>query len=114
MIVLPFPPSTNNLFINVGKRRIRSPRYDGWRSEAIAAIWQQRPAKVAGPFRLTLTFDRPDNRARDLDNLAKAPLDALVHTGVIEGDHLSREITLRWSDATPAKPGSMRVELVAA
>ena len=37
---LPFPPSLNNLFINVrGKGRAPSARYAAWRRRATQAMW---------------------------------------------------------------------------
>ena len=42
-------------------------------------------------------FERPDKRRRDLDGLAKAPLDLLVTLGIIENDYLAQRITLAWS-----------------
>lgn len=100
VVRLPFPPSTNNLFINVKKGRIKSQRYDYWLMEARVDLLRQRPVKVGGPVNLTLEFKEPDKRLRDLDNLAKAPLDFLVAHGLIEADNNSivRKINLAWSD----------------
>lgn len=108
---LPFPPAVNNLFatVKVGKttRRIRTRRYDAWIAEAGAQLIEQRPAKVHGPFRLTLTAVRPDRRKRDLDGLAKAPLDLLVKHQVIDDDSLCSSILLMWSASAPVKGGGL-------
>lgn len=117
VLLLPFPPGVNNLFANVGKRRVVSKRYAAWRKAAKRGLSSQDPegqAFVTGPFTIAMTFDRPDRRKRDLDGLAKAPLDLLVTMGVIEDDHLAQRITLEWSDAKPAKPGSVTITLEAA
>ena len=47
---------------------------------------QAGPQKIGGLFKLTVTFVRPDQRHRDLDNLLKALLDCLQHAGVITND----------------------------
>jgi crossover junction endodeoxyribonuclease RusA len=97
---LPFPPSLNNLFINVRRGRIRSQRYDTWIQEAGTEIMRQRPRKLTGPVSILYEFqDGQDKRKRDLDNLAKAPNDLLVSHGIIEADDGSivREIALKWN-----------------
>ena len=116
-ILLPFPPGVNNLFVNVGKRRVVAPAYQVWRNRAKWALTgadPHRKLRCAGPFNVYMLFDRPDRRKRDLDGLAKAPLDLLVSMGVIDDDHLAQRITLEWSYLTPAKPGSVTVTLEAA
>lgn len=113
-VTLPFPPGVNNLFATYGNRRIRTRRYEAWIAEAGARLIKQNRPRIAGPFHFTLTADRPDNRKRDLDGLAKAPLDLLVKHEVIEDDSLSRSIRLAWSDLPPSKPGRITVQLEAA
>lgn len=55
--------------------------------------------KIRGPFKITVTFVRPDNRHRDLDNLLKALLDCLQHAGVITNDKNCVEISAKWIEA---------------
>lgn len=106
---LPFPPSSNNLFATFRNRRIRTRRYEAWLADAGASVMEQRPEKVAGPFFATITLVRPDRRKRDLDGLAKAPLDLLVKHGIIEDDSLATSIHLIWSSSPPVKGGECRV-----
>lgn len=42
--------------------------------------------KVHGRLKMTLLVCAPDKRKRDLDNVCKATLDALQHSGVFEDD----------------------------
>jgi Holliday junction resolvase RusA-like endonuclease len=87
VITLPFPPSTNNLFINTSRGRIRSSKYDEWAAEAGWELTRQRPSKVTGPVMLTFDFQsNRDKRKRDITNLLKAPEDLLVKFGIIEAD----------------------------
>jgi crossover junction endodeoxyribonuclease RusA len=101
VLTLPFPPSTNNLFINTSRGRIRSSKYDEWATEAGWELKRQRPPKVAGPVFLTFYFqDNRDKRKRDITNLLKAPEDLLVKHGVIEADDntIVREVRASWSE----------------
>jgi Holliday junction resolvase RusA-like endonuclease len=109
VIRLPFPPTLNNLFINAGKRRIKSEGYKAWLFEAGWTLKAQRPTPIHGPYILTLTLLAPDRQQRDLDNLCKATSDLLVEHGVIDADHLAKRIILEWSDAAPIFPGAVTV-----
>jgi crossover junction endodeoxyribonuclease RusA len=100
-IRLPFPPSTNNLFVNNPRGgRFISAKYREWIALAGAELQAQRPVKMAGPVSLVFRFEAPTNkRPRDISNLLKAPEDLLVKHGIIEGDsHLIvRRISAEWS-----------------
>lgn len=116
-VTLPYPPTTNNLFINRGKCRIKSPEYRAWAQEAGWAIKAQCPVhlvRLHGPYAATFTLDRPDKRARDIANTEKALSDALVSAGIVRDDSDAQEITLRWSDRPPGKGAQAHVEVRAA
>ena len=90
---LPLAPSTNNLYITRGKKRIVSPRYRAWREAAGKELIAQKPMPVAGIFDLFLYIEWPDKRRRDLDNCGlKACLDLLVSHGLVEDDSLCHAI----------------------
>ena len=102
-LVLPFPPSTNNLF--AGKaRRFRSKGYEAWIAEAEHAMRQQRPLPHhTGAVELSLTAGwprrkdgSPSQQRRDISNYIKAPEDLLVKFGVIEDDSLVEDLRIRW------------------
>lgn len=100
VLTLPFPPSTNNLFINGKHGRFRSQKYDSWMMEAGNEILRQRPPKVTGPVVLTFEFeDGHDKRRRDISNLIKAPEDLLVSHRLIEADDqfTVRKISASWA-----------------
>ncbi len=95
---LPFPPSTNHLFINVpGKGRVPSPGYRIWKSLVDSTILLLRRPRLNGCVEITLTVEERKGR-RDLDNCAKAIVDSLVRMGVIDSDDSKtvRKITLQW------------------
>lgn len=99
VIDLPFPPSTNNLFINGKHGRFRSQRYDTWIQCAGTEILRQRPTKFTGAVSLVFEFQEGhDKRKRDITNLLKAPEDLLVKHGIIEADDGSivRSVSASW------------------
>ena len=84
VIELPTPPSVNNLFINVGRRRTLSPEYRAWREEAGWKLQAQRPAPIHG--RVCIDIALADKGRIDADNSLKAPIDLLVEHKIIQGD----------------------------
>ena len=98
---LPFPPSVNTMFYTHGRTRHPSKRYREWQAEC--AVELTNAARITGPFEITMQFQRPTRAKRDLDNLAKAPLDAMTKAGVIEDDHMAQRIVLEWAHDIPAK-----------
>lgn len=86
-IVLPWPPSLNNMFLNVrGKGRVRSENYRKWLTEAGWLLKSQKPRRFHEPVRIRVELNPPNARAFDLDNRNKALLDLLVEHGVIIDD----------------------------
>jgi Holliday junction resolvase RusA-like endonuclease len=112
-VQLPWPPATNGLYATVGRRRVRTARYDRWLREAGWALRRQRPGQVAGAFKASLVFTAPDARRRDLDGVLKPVLDLLVGNGLIEDDSLARELHLAWSESSPSAPGCVEITLEA-
>lgn len=84
---LPFPPSTNNLFAQAGKKRVSSARASAYARTVFAAVLASGASRgLAGELRAMIAVWSPDLRRRDLDNLCKAPLDALAKAGVYADD----------------------------
>ncbi len=92
--VLPYPPTVNTLAsswqhifcIKSGERYRR----------AVALIVRQQRLKLSLSGRLAIKIIRepPDKRRRDLDNILKAPLDALTHAGLLMDDEQFDEINI--------------------
>lgn len=85
------PPSTNNLFVTVGRRRVKSGEYRDWLATVLPEVAKLRkPDRF--PVRVIATlFGKPPkvNMRRDIGNIEKALTDSLVHAGIIPDDNLN-------------------------
>jgi crossover junction endodeoxyribonuclease RusA len=64
---------------------------------------------MTGKLRVTITANPPDQRARDLDNLLKAPLDALAKAGVYADDKQIDELMIKRGEVM--KLGQLVIEI---
>ena len=89
---LPFPPTVNTYWRYVGGSPRVSKKGRKYKSVVKDLVWLQRTTHPFEPFdpskRLSaaLRFYPPDERKRDIDNLSKAPFDALEEAGVFADD----------------------------
>lgn len=90
IIDLPWPPSVNHYWgmTRSGKTYLTK-RAKSYRTES---YWLARQAMngapmLHGPVQIQIEAYPPDARKRDLDNLHKAPLDALAYANVYEDDY---------------------------
>lgn len=91
------PPSKNALREIARGRIILTKDYRAWRTNAGKEIMVQRVRKIKGPYRLCIQARRPDDkRRRDLGNILEATEDLLTWMQIIEDDHLSEDIHLKW------------------
>ena len=100
-LVLPFPPSVNNLF--AGKtRRFKSKAYKAWLEEAEYALTQQEQQPLfVGPVSLDIALGKPDRRKRDVANLIKAVEDFIVSpANILEDDSQVQRVTAYWCPNT--------------
>jgi len=106
---LPFPPSVNTYWRNFQGRMLISKKGREYRKTVADIVLLNRAAKhYQGKIKMTIEAWRPDGRKRDLDNLLKAPLDALTHAGVYLDDHLIVHLTIYWADD---KGGKLNVKI---
>jgi crossover junction endodeoxyribonuclease RusA len=106
---LPFPPSVNTYWRNFNGRMLISKKGRDYRQAVADQVLIQRGAKhYQGKVKMTIEAWRPDERKRDLDNLLKAPLDALTHAGVYMDDQLIVDLRIYWADE---KGGKLKVKI---
>ena len=96
--VLPYPPSVNHYWRVVRGRPIISREGRAYREHVrlIRPTHGGRP--IAGRLVVSITAHTPDRRARDLDNLLKALLDALQHAGAYADDAAIDDLRIRRGD----------------
>lgn len=92
-IRLPWPPSVNHYWRNVRGRTLISRQGRDYRAmvEKLAAGLKANNGRLS----VTITAHPPDRRRRDLDNLLKAPLDAMCHAGLYADDSQIDRIEVR-------------------
>lgn len=99
MLTLPWPPTVNSYWRNVGGRTLISAAGRSYRKAVADQVLIQRAAKhMDAALEVTIKAYRPDRRRRDLDNLFKAILDSLVHAGVMLDDALICDLRIFWAD----------------
>lgn len=94
-ILLPIPPSANDLHDHAPGRPVRSKAYSAWIRDAGWRLLEQRPGRVPGAYILLLAVPETETKA-DLDNLSKATSDLLQAHGVIDNDRKARRVVLDW------------------
>lgn len=85
-ITLPFPPSINHYWRRVGNKTLISKEGRAYRAAVEAVVQQMRLVTIEETMGVVIVANPPDARRRDLDNLLKAPLDALQAAGVYTDD----------------------------
>jgi Holliday junction resolvase RusA-like endonuclease len=119
-MMIPIPPSVNGLWRSVrtaqGVRVVRSKAYRSWRDLAVVAmrLGVQRAVSYPVAVRIEVLGGRGWTRTRDLDNVAKAVLDALVASERIVDDSTAyvRAVLMEYvPPASPRAPASCVVTL---
>jgi len=112
-VLLPWPPSVNHYWAARGRGRYLSPRAQAWHREAWAVLRAQKNGgPIKGPVAVTLVLHPPDRRRRDVDNVLKAVLDALVKGGVLRDDSQVEELHVVRRAPSPGGSVWLKVEVV--
>jgi crossover junction endodeoxyribonuclease RusA len=96
VVQLPYPPSTNDIWVRTKRGMRKSDGYSAWLKEAGWMLKQQKAGSVPGKYKLTIEAVRPDKRRRDVDNLIKSVSDALQAFGVVVDDSLCEFVSAQW------------------
>ena len=110
-LTLPWPPSVNHYWRNFRGRIVIGAKGRAYRQAVIASVIEQGVPRDRISCRLAVNIDAypPDNRRRDIDNINKALLDAIVAAEVIEDDGLIDALSIIRLD--PAKDGRVEVRI---
>ena len=85
-VVVPMPPSTNTLFINIpGRGRVKYGKYRTWQLEAIPFL-RANLKPIQGAVKMHYHLTLGTSFRGDISNRIKALEDAVVEAGIIEGD----------------------------
>lgn len=109
-LVLPVPPSTNNLFVNSKRGRFKSQRYKDWEDEADGCLYQQKHGVVVGKYIVEISL--PEMMRGDIDNRIKGLVDFLVGKGITPDDKHMRKVSIERDPAV--EPGWCHVRARAA
>lgn len=105
-IDLPWPPSQNAIWRGNGKHVYRNPKYVAWLEEVGWLIKASKPFNIKGYFSAYIVLCPPDKRLSDIDNRVKVLLDAAQKYGIVENDHLCRELHVRYGSKEFAPLGA--------
>lgn len=93
---LPWPPSVNGAWGHRNSRKYHTPRGRQFREESADDIRRQLgdTPPIMGRVAVLLELTAPDKRKRDIDNHAKAVLDAIEAAGVLANDEQVDELRI--------------------
>jgi Holliday junction resolvase RusA-like endonuclease len=96
---LPMPPSVNQLYANVGRRRVKTKVARNWHRDASWRIaLEGRGRWIKGPWRIHVVL--PRSMRGDCDNRLKPILDAAVASGVVIDDRHCVAVSVERSGET--------------
>lgn len=116
-VAIPWPPGVNHIWRSIvirGSVRVllskEGRQYRDAVKNALNAFARIPAACFAGPVAVHIDAYPPDRRRRDVDNLAKAALDALTHAGLWEDDSQIADLRIRRGAVVPG--GRLEVHVV--
>ena len=110
---LPWPPSVNTYYRAIGRGRVLiSEKGRDYQTSVWAEVVLQIGKRLELGGRLEVEVDAypPDQRKRDIDNLAKGLLDAIAHAQVFKNDEQIDKLTIERFPVT--KGGKVIVRIV--
>lgn len=111
VIKLPWAPSVNAIWRNRAKHVYISKRYKEFLEASKCAYWSQKVAPIDGSEELyvSISLYPPSRRSYDVDNRAKAILDALTNVGFWPDDKIVKKLTIE--KKKPISKGAVVVEV---
>ena len=108
-ITLPYPPSVNHYWGQLGSRKFLGKKGKEFREAVIIAIYNAKQRGLAGRLHMEVYLYPPDKRKRDVDNVLKPLLDAMEHAGCYENDSQIDKLCITRREVMPQ--GSCYVEI---
>lgn len=96
-LTLPYPPTTNNLFMTVGKYRVPTKRAKDFKAEVQMICIASRVKPLSGEICVKVSVYRP-RRSGDLDNTLKAIFDGLKGQAFHDDKQIIEIHALRFDD----------------
>jgi len=115
-LTLPYPPSVNAYWRRVGNRTVLSRAAREFRKRVWDLWFAEKYLFGRKGFgdrevRVEIEVHPPDQRKRDIDNIAKPVLDALEHAKIIDNDSQVKELSIIRLGPVPG--GELKVRVVA-
>jgi crossover junction endodeoxyribonuclease RusA len=85
-LLLPWPPSVNHYWGQMGNRRFIGKRGKEFRMAVAEECALKQVVALEGRLAVHVSLFPPDKRKRDVDNVLKSLLDACEHAGCYESD----------------------------
>ena len=107
---LPWPPSNNTYYRRINNKVLISAAGRKYR-KAVLEHCMRFGVKPFGEEKISIVIVAyfPDRRRRDLDNLLKAPLDAMMKAGVYEDDSQIEFLSIKKGEQE--KPGMIFIDI---
>ena len=102
-LTLPYPPSVNHYWRHYRGMTVLTPAARAYRTVAADAVAGCVPFSVG--VSITIYAHPPDRRRRDLDNVLKAVLDTITHSGAWDDDSQVQAIHAEWRPRDEAGEG---------
>jgi crossover junction endodeoxyribonuclease RusA len=111
-VELPHPPSVNHYWRRVGAKTLISREGRRFRERVVAILAAQNCQPLTGDLAVEVDVHPPDHRRRDIDNIAKALLDALQHGGAYADDGQVVRLAIARCQVTPGGKAVVRIRCV--
>jgi crossover junction endodeoxyribonuclease RusA len=100
ILTLPKPPSVNQLYANVGRRRVKTKVARNWhRTAAWLTKLAAKGQRIEGPWAISVVL--PRSMKGDADNRLKPLLDAAVASGIVCDDRHCVAVSVERTGETP-------------
>jgi crossover junction endodeoxyribonuclease RusA len=109
VLTLPYPPSVNTYWGFQGHRRFLTKKALEFKKEVGQCVRLSKVNFGKARLEVTILTHAPDRRPRDIDNIVKPTLDALMQGGLFDDDSQIDHLVVKRGD--PIKGGKTTVSV---